>query len=143
MKPKKHKTCFFCLLAPNTMLVSIQDHMMPRPHAASCTDAAFVDSGSGSPSLLLCLPSLGLFTERTHHPLTTCRPSLAQGLSSCLDTTKTEPWAITAPVEAMESAGRAGDPWLGPSALLHKRHLRGQRKGCTASEAMALGPQWP
>lgn len=29
MKPKKHQTCCFRLLAPNTMLVYAQDHMIP------------------------------------------------------------------------------------------------------------------
>lgn len=50
VKPKKHKTCFFCLLVPNTLSVYIQNQMIPQPHAASCTDAAFVGSGSGSRS---------------------------------------------------------------------------------------------
>ena len=47
------------------------------------------------------------------------------------------------PLEAVECMGRATDLWLRPSALLHQGHLRDQRKGCTTSKAMALGPHWP
>lgn len=52
------------------------------------------------------------------------------------------PRAVSAHTDAVESVGRAGDPWLKPSAWLQQRHLRGQIKGCAISEVMALGPQW-
>lgn len=47
------------------------------------------------------------------------------------------------PMGAVKCMGRAGALCLRPSALLHQGHLRGQRKSCTTSKAMALEPQWP
>lgn len=121
--------------------------MTPQPHAASCTNVAFVSSGGGSQGIthtpragpLLCLirrvnpPSAKSMLTVQREAECPPSPLLQHHQGSALG----YHW----PLEAVKCMGRAGNLWLRPSALLHQGHLRDQRKGRTTSEARALGPQ--
>lgn len=127
------------------MSVYIQDQIIPHPHAASCPDAAFVSSGSGSEGTvptpqswatpLLCL--FGIIPRQSPQSIESLQP--LQDPVPCIFLAETQPWAGAARVGAAEPQGRARGLWLTPLASGHQRSLR----GCTTSETMALQHHWP
>lgn len=145
MKPKTREACFLCPLATSTRS-GLYSRWSDSP--ASCWQLhgrCFCQQRERHP------PPPG-WTTPPPYPLS--EPTVHQEPADCAEggpmpaisraqtLPRLSPGLPQAP-GSCEMHSRAADLWLSPSALLHQGHLRDQRKGCTTSKAMALGPQWP